>query len=53
MSKYKNACYTKEQSYNSLQSRYNSLNNGYNEVVNKYYSTKEGKKELKKYGRRY
>ena len=39
----------KENDYSALQKKYNSLSSSYEMLSNKYYSTKEGKKELKKY----
>lgn len=42
----------KENDYSTLQKKYNSLSNSYDVLSNKYYSTKEGKKELKKQNNR-
>ena len=39
----------KDNDYSTLQKKYNSLSNSYDVLSNKYYNTKEGKKELKKY----
>ena len=38
----------KENDYSTLQKKYNALSNSYDVLSNKYFSTKEGKKELKK-----
>lgn len=48
-SNYSRTISKKDNEYSTLQKKYNSLSNSYDVLSNKYYSTKEGKKELKKY----
>lgn len=48
-SNYSRTITRKDNDYSTLQKKYNSLSNSYDVLSEKYYSTKEGKKELKKY----
>ena len=47
-SNYSRTLSRKDNDYSALQKKFNSLNYSYEVLSNKYYSTKEGKKELKK-----
>ena len=47
-SNYSRTITRKDNDYSTLQKKYNSLSSSYDVLSNKYYSTKEGKKELKK-----
>lgn len=48
-SNYSRTITRKDNDYSTLQKKYNSLSSSYDVLLKKYYSTKEGKKELKKY----
>lgn len=50
-SNYSRTITRKDNDYSTLQKKYNSLSYSYDILSNKYYSTKEGKKELKKSGK--
>lgn len=46
---YRRTISRKDNDYSALQNKYNSLSSSYEIMSKKYYSTKEGKKEMKKY----